>query len=1473
MGSAEPSHGRSQDGAPEPAAPQAAPAPPRGVASIISLQRSAGNAAVARLVGGRSGSASAPRPPRPTAGDGAILARIKDTARARSALAPPPMHPADRAAAGLAAPIHPADLAAADLDRPRPHRPPAPAAAAPAPAAEAVDQLAELRARAPQIAREILDGAIGVRGQVPAYRRLAEQRLPAEEQEVTEVLQQATGAEAAARALAQFARVRLGVLASTTETLAIVMLTWEQLSDVGALEKPGFSAGDLIRDVRGAIKGWGTDEARLFKAIEGHTPLQLAAMRKAYRATYDEDMDEEIAGDLGGSEKDRAEALLTGDPILGAVATLRDAMDGAGTDEETIMRTLRGRPPAERAKIVATYEQTYHRPLAADLESEMGGAELGQANALLEGDTVKADAMALKDAMEGAGTDEPEIHAVYARIRDEVEAEAAAKGWKTAQVQAEVKRRTAELKAVYDRTFNASLEKDFDSELSGGDLNLALAEQAGDQTGIDAATLQIEHLSAWTSDDKVNEVLKAQYQRAEREVMRDLSVDFQRQAAHLPREQRAAAWKALQERGRELAQTRAKDYMKDLRASYDRISVATGFDALIGFEVSGYSRDEARERIDSGGKLSDAKELKYAIFGLGTNEKNIRETLKGKSKAELKTISEEYELLTGNDLLSDLEGDLAGRDEADMTLLLQTGDATPEERAAYLDKRTRWELGAGTGGWGWMADREEAHVLEASNREAQAALAQYQQLEHLPEDDPRRKAAQARLERWLGYGDKDIERHREELDSVTDTIAMVGAITVGIAATALTGGTAGVALLAAYFGTSTAVVAAGVGAIAAAGASMIIKEHMKGEAYGGEEIAADVATQTANAVVMVATAGMGEAAIQALARTPAFAVLARAASGGTLGRLAVKGAGSGIEGLIQGLPTGMMSAILNENTWRSPNPLAVILEAGGKSAVQTAAMSAGMSVGIHGVQAGVRGIRGAEPVAPHELAEPGAPEPGAPEPDLERRADSDDGELDLLIDDLDNGSAATGEVPVSDLEDGAIIDRDPPLTVAEAERIYDKTIADSPGREAMVWVNLKTGERIVIQGNANGVKPSVGALLELFRDAGKRGPWRPVRHYHGVGADGLTPMKYRYPSGIGGDMAGAKSVALTEGRMHLEVLDIVTENGREKVYFGYDPEFARYFAGRPTKGAPAHFEYFNKLDEYHDWVERESGERLSVLGGREPANPRERFAGGDPPSVDEGWDSDGAPDPGVDPAPDLPVASDAHKAAELLRRYPTADHVRRAVIERLAHAAKQPVPESVGKVAAALKALPKGVNRRVAELLPIVAEGIRNPALYAEVIVDAFEAMRVAANANPDVNRALLQLARADGHGVKVVPREYGTLINDFWGDHASTPFHIVDLPFLGGDHGAMTHVLQDLVVNKAFEAAGIGETSAGFRALLGRCEGFVDNLTYEVFETEKPYSTKLGAAVWESTYDITEDVVNRPEVIRPILRDLFGLQ
>src|SRR3954470_566655 len=293
MGSAEPKSGQSREEAPELGAPQPSSAPPGRVATIVALQRSAGNAAVTRLITGQAAGGSAAPSPQPTAGDVAMLSRLKDTARVRSAMQP--------AEARTPAEAH------------------APAAEPAGPTPE--QQLADLRAKAPDLAHEIVDAATAKLDPgklVVAFQERAERRRLAEEQAITAALEAVSDPSAAGDILRPLVRQRIPALAKALEDEAIKDLDWESLNELGANQTPGFNAGDLIREVRGAIEGWGTNEKRLFAALEGHTPLQIVAMRKAYLKTYGKHMDAEVDDDLDGSEADRAKALLSGDPVAGA---------------------------------------------------------------------------------------------------------------------------------------------------------------------------------------------------------------------------------------------------------------------------------------------------------------------------------------------------------------------------------------------------------------------------------------------------------------------------------------------------------------------------------------------------------------------------------------------------------------------------------------------------------------------------------------------------------------------------------------------------------------------------------------------------------------------------------------------------------------------------------------------------------------------------------------------------------------------------------------------------------------------------------------------------------------------------------------------------------------------------------------------------------------------------------------------------
>ena len=118
-------------------------------------------------------------------------------------------------------------------------------------------------------------------------------------------------------------------------------------------------------------------------------------------------------------------------------------------------------------------------------------------------------------------------------------------------------------------------------------------------------------------------------------------------------------------------------------------------------------------------------------------------------------------------------------------------------------------------------------------------------------------------------------------------------------------------------GVDAGTVAAAPGAIAALATGIVVKQAMKGDAYGGEDIAVDLAQGTAEAFIAVATAGTGEAALSALARTPAL----RRSRERPKAACSSSSLGVRPRGAFSGLPSGMVAAMLDENTWKSGNPL------------------------------------------------------------------------------------------------------------------------------------------------------------------------------------------------------------------------------------------------------------------------------------------------------------------------------------------------------------------------------------------------------------------------------------------------------------------------------------------------------------------------------------------------------------------------
>jgi hypothetical protein len=137
---------------------------------------------------------------------------------------------------------------------------------------------------------------------------------------------------------------------------------------------------------------------------------------------------------------------------------------GLGTDTGKLFQALRNVTPAEYNELQRVYKDHYNRDLTADIKGDLSGNDLKRAECLLRGETHKADAYGLREAMGGFGTDVDEVHSILSKQGEDSQL----------------------LKDTYKKEFNRDLETNLKTELSGRDLRQAKAFLRGEQVSNNA---------------------------------------------------------------------------------------------------------------------------------------------------------------------------------------------------------------------------------------------------------------------------------------------------------------------------------------------------------------------------------------------------------------------------------------------------------------------------------------------------------------------------------------------------------------------------------------------------------------------------------------------------------------------------------------------------------------------------------------------------------------------------------------------------------------------------------------------------------------------------------------------------------------------------------------------------------------------------------------------------------------------------
>ncbi|XP_030629298.1 annexin A11b [Chanos chanos] len=186
-----------------------------------------------------------------------------------------------------------------------------------------------------------------------------------------------------------------------------------------------YPGADPLRDVevlRKAMKGFGTDENAIIELLGSRTNKQRVPLVAAYKTTYGKDLVKDLKSELTGNFERLALVMLK-TPAQFDAYELKEAIQGAGTDEACLIEILASRDNAEIREINRIYKEENGKTLEDAISSDTSGhfrrllISLSQGNRdereNVDVSLAKQDAQKLYAAGENkVGTDESQFNAI-----------------------------------------------------------------------------------------------------------------------------------------------------------------------------------------------------------------------------------------------------------------------------------------------------------------------------------------------------------------------------------------------------------------------------------------------------------------------------------------------------------------------------------------------------------------------------------------------------------------------------------------------------------------------------------------------------------------------------------------------------------------------------------------------------------------------------------------------------------------------------------------------------------------------------------------------------------------------------------------------------------------------------------------------------------------------------------------------------
>ena len=289
-----------------------------------------------------------------------------------------------------------------------------------------------------------------------------------------------------------------------------------------------------------------------------------------------------------------------------AAEELRKAMEGFGTNEELLIRTVTAHKTQDRLKIKKAYQEKYNKDLIEDLKSELSG-KFEDAMIALFKDPIEYDAECLNNSMKGAGTDEGCL----------IEILASRPSWLLEKI-----------KTKYKEMYNKELEDDVKNDCSG------------DFQKILIGLLNCKRsYSKEVNKEQCETLVKQMHEAKEENWLIDNEQDFFYKYIMLssPKE------------------------LSQVSRIYYKIYGTTILDG-IDKKYNGNAKELLNAILYSQISPSEyfAKKIKKAIEGFGTDNKTLIRILVTRCEVDMNIIKRYYKQLFNKDMIEDIKNDISG---------------------------------------------------------------------------------------------------------------------------------------------------------------------------------------------------------------------------------------------------------------------------------------------------------------------------------------------------------------------------------------------------------------------------------------------------------------------------------------------------------------------------------------------------------------------------------------------------------------------------------------------------------------------------------------------------------------------------------------------------------------------------------------------------------------------------------------------